>query len=385
MTNLSPLNRFRTLYYEKNLRIVDVRQNNDHSLVEFSDGDETIVVESSDEEFVSVVSQLVRTVRDGEKCYIDVRDTPISNKEEFQSNLKKFNVSANDIEQAKKRINNQTSELPEELDFRYAIDACLESDFDDPYLTGIIENYADAMVLLKHRKRDLANPQNHSILRQAGIRTDVVMQYKQKFDDIFESYLFQYSPLEAGRIYREEFYHDMGFLLERLNNINEFENKEWNSLVESDSTLSEDLTIDRILRSYAKRYEILRDVLRDYAYLLKKDSNDDVDLNSTTKVIRYMDERGYSFIQNVIIPEFRNGISHESMRMEDGILQIYEERIKAKEPKRELPAPEVADNFNKFYELFQSVIFSYSVKEEELFFNIFSSEEFKHYVARNYI
>lgn len=385
MTNLSPINRFRKLYYEENLEIVDARQNKGVSIVEFSAGDEIIVVESSDDGFSSVVSNLVKTVRNGEKCYIDVRDTLASSKDKFQNNLNKFDVSTEDIEDAKRRINNQTSEIPEKLDFRYALDACLESNFDDPYLIGIIENYADAMVLLKYRKIDLEKPYKSSILRQPGLRTDVVMRYKQKFDKIFENYLFQYSPLEAGRIYREEFYHDMGFLLQRLNKITEIENKEWDSLAESNSSLSEDLAIERVLRSYAKRYEILRDILRDYAYLLKRDNGDDVDLNSTKRVINYLDRKGYSFIQDVIIPEFRNGISHESTQIKDGTLQIYEERIRAEEPERELSAPEAADNFNKFAELFHSVVASYSIKEEELLFKIFSSEEFRYHVAENYI
>jgi hypothetical protein len=140
-----------------------------------------------------------------------------------------------------------------------------------------------------------------------------------------------------------------------------------------------------LLRAYGKRYEILRDILRSYAYLLKRDSNDDIDLNSTRRVINYLDRKGYSFIQNVIIPEFRNGISHESMQMEDGTLEIYEDRIRAEEPERKLSTQEVAENLNKFFELFFGVIYSYSIKEEEFLFNVFSSDEFKYYVAENYV
>jgi plasmid maintenance system antidote protein VapI len=249
----------------------------------------------------------------------------------------------------------------------------------------VIENYADAMVLLKYREEDMKKTYTRSILGKPALRTEVTVQYKQEFDKIFEDYLFQYPPLEAGKIYREEFHHDMGFLLERVNKINELENEEWASLVNSNNMPSEDLAIERLLRAYGKRYEILRDILRSYAYLLKRDSNDDVDLNSTRRVINYLDTKGYSFIQNVIIPEFRNGISHESMQMEDGTLEIYEDRIRAEEPERKLSTQEVAENLNKFFELFFGVIYSYSIKEEEFLFNVFSSDEFKYYIGENYV
>jgi len=385
MTSLSPINQFRKLYYEEDLEIVQIREENDVSVVEFSDGDEALEVEGSDEEFSSVISNLVKTVRDGDTCYIDIRDTPVSSKDTFQNNINKFDVSTEDIEAAKRRIDNQNSGLPEELDFRYVLDACLESDFEDESLTKVIENYADAMVLLKYREQDMKKTYTRSILGKPALRTDVTIRYKQEFDKIFEDYLFQYPPLEAGKIYRKEFHHDMGFLLERVNKINELENEEWASLVNSNNMPSEDLAIERLLRAYGKRYEILRDVLRSYAYLLKRDSNDDVDLNSTRRVTNYLDRKGYSFIQNVIIPEFRNGISHESMQMEDGKLEIYEDRIRAEEPERELSTQEVAENLNKFFELFFAVVYSYSIKEEEFLFNIFSSDEFKYYVAESYV
>lgn len=385
MTNLSPINQFRKLYYEEDLEIVQTKKENDVSRVEFSDGTEVIGVEGSDEEFASVVSNLVRTVQDGDTYYIDIRDTPVSSKDGFQNNLNKFEVSTEDIKTAKRRINNQSSDLPKELDFRFVFDACLESDFEDELLIKVIDNYADAMVLLKHREKDMKKTYTRSILGQPALRNNVTIQYKQEFDEIFENYLFQYPPLEAGKIYREEFQHDMGFLLERVNKINELENEEWASLVNRNNMPSEDLAIERLLRAYGKRYEILRDILRSYAYLLKRDSNDNVDLNSTRRVIEYLDRKGYSFIQNVIIPEFRNGISHESMQMEDGTLEIYEDRIRAEEPEKELSTHEVADNLLKLFELFYAVIYSYSIKEEEFLFNIFSSEEFKYYVAENYV
>lgn len=177
----------------------------------------------------------------------------------------------------------------------------------------------------------------------------------------------------------------MGFLLERLNKKAEFENTELESYVEAHDSLDEDLAIERLLRSYATRYEILRDVLRDYAYLLKEDNGDsDVDLNSTRSVINYLDKKGYSFIDDVLIPEFRNGISHESMQINDGYLKIYEERSKRQDPKWELSAPEVADRFNRFMEVFKAMITSYSIKEEDLLFEIFTSKEFQYYVAENY-
>lgn len=384
MAKLSPINQFRKLYYEEGLEIVQIREENDVSIVEFFDGVEVIEVEGSDEEFSSAVSNLVRTVRDGDTCYINIRDTPVPSKDTFQNTLNKFDATAEDIETAKNRINNQNSYLPEELDFRYVLDTCLESDFEDESLTKVIENYADAMVLLKYRKKDLKKTYAHSILNQPALRTDVTIHYKQEFDKIFEDYLFKYPPLEAAKIYREEFQHDMGFLLDRINKINELEDEEWASLVNHNNMPSDDLAIERLLRAYGKRYEILRDILRSYAYLLKRNSNDDVDLNSTRRVINYLDRKGYSFIQNIIISEFRNGISHESMQMEDGTLEIYEDRIRAEEPEWELSTQEVADNLNKFFELFYAVIYSYSIREEEFLFNVFSSDEFKYYVAENY-
>jgi len=385
MTELSPINRFRKLYYEDDMKVVKVCRERESHQVEFSNDDETIVIDSSDDEFMSLVSNLVRTIRGGEEYYIDIRDTPVGNEERFQTNLNIFNVSKKDIKEAKRRINTGSSDLPESLDFRYTFDACLDSDFDDPDLVGVIENYADALVILKQRGSDLTQRYKKSIKNELALRTNVVAQYIMNFDEILENHLFSHPPLEAGRIYREEFYHDMGFLLERLNKKAEFENIELKSYVESHDSLDEDLAIERLLRSYATRYEILRDVLRDYAYLLKKDDGDpDVNLNSTRSVVSYLDKKGYSFIDDVLITEFRNGVSHESMQINDGHLKIYENRSKRQDPTWELSAPEVADRFNKFLELFKAMIASYSIKEEEFLFKIFSSRDFKYTVAENY-
>lgn len=383
MTELSPINRFKRLYYEEDMKVVDVGR--EPHRVELSDGDERIILNSSDDNFKSLVSNLVKIIRRGDEYYIDIRDTQVGNKDRFQSNLNKFNISKEDIEKAKQRINTESSNLPEDLDFRYAFDACLDLDFDDPYLLGVIENYADALVVLKQRKVDLVEPYKESIKNEPALRTNVVARYINAFDEILENHLFSYPPLEAGRIYREEFYHDMGFLLERLNKKAEFENTELESYVEAHDSLDEDLAIERLLRSYATRYEILRDVLRDYAYLLKEDNGDsDVDLNSTRSVINYLDKKGYSFIDDVLIPEFRNGISHESIQINDEYLKIYEKRSKRQDPKWELSAPEVADRFHRFMEVFKAMITSYSIKEEDLLFEIFTSKEFQYYVAENY-
>jgi hypothetical protein len=385
MTELSPINRFRKLYYEKNMRIVDISRERDLYQIEFSDGGDTIIIKSSDDEFSSLVSNLVRTTRGAEEHYIDIRDTQVGDNEIFQSNLEKFNISKQDVEKAKKRINTDSSDLPEDLDFRDVLDACLDSDFDDPYLVGVIENYAAALVVLRQRKANLVRVNKESIKNEPALRTNYVARYIKAFDQILENHLFSYPPLEAGRIYREEFHHDMGFLLERLNKKAEFENTELRSYVKSHNSLDEDLAIERLLRSYATRYEILRDVLRDYAYLLKKDDNDpDVELNSTRSVINYLTKKGYSFIDEVLISEFRNGISHESMQISDGYLKIYEKRSKKNDPKWVLSAPEVAVQFNKFIEVFNAIIASYSIKEEEFLFKFISSDEFKYHAAENY-
>lgn len=373
---------FKRLYYEEGLRVKAVEYEEDYAEVLFQDNGNRIKLKGNSDEFLKLTSYLVKTVRAGEEFYIDVRDVPAGNVETFESTLRKFQVDGTEsIERAVERINNQESNLPESLDYREAFDAALECNFDNSYLKGIIEDYIDAIVLLKLRSDDLKKTFEKSLGKRIDFDSDRFNSYKSGFDQMFTEGLFQYPPLERYRIFRRELITDMEFLVNRMNSFQEFENKEWQALIQSDESINPDFTIEKVLRAYAKRYEVLRDVLRDYAYLLSDE--DEPNLDSMRNVVNLLKQEGYWFIDEVLVHDFRNGISHESIEIQGDMLYVYKNR-REEEVERILDIHDIIFHFNKLRELYNALMFSYFVKEEELFYNLLISDEFKYHIAENY-
>lgn len=379
---MSEKSEFKRLYYETDLKVKSVEVGENNAKIVFEDSDDSIELVGDSTEFLELASHLVKTVRGGEEVYIDVSDVPAGDVETFERTVEKFQVDGTEpVDRAMERINNQKSDLPESLDYRVAFDAALECDFGNEYLKGIIENYIDAAVLLKYRREDLKRTFQNSFEGRIDFDSDRFTSYKSEFDQMFEESLYQYPPLEMYRIYRQEIVTDMEFLLERIMSFGEFENKEWRALVQADEPLEPDLTIEKVLRAYAKRYEILRDVLRDYAYLLTEEN--EPDLNSMRNVVRLLKSEGYWFIDEALVHDFRNGITHESIEVQKDMLYVYGSRNK-EDIKRTLDIHEVVEHFNKLRELLTALMFSYLVKEEELFYDLLRSDTFKYHIAENY-
>lgn len=375
-------NEFKRLYYERGLKVTTVEVGEDNATIVFEDSGDSIELTGESDEFLEVVSYLVKTVREDGEIYIDVRDVPAGDVETFESTLAKFQVDGTEsVEGAIERINSQESDLPEKLDYRAGFDAALECDFENKYLKGIIENYIDAAVLLKYRRNDLKKTFRNSLGERIDFNSDRFTSYKSEFDDMFEVSLYQYPPIERYRIYRQDLVTDMEFLLERIMSFGEFENKEWRALIQADEQLEPDLTIEKVLRAYTKRYEMLRDILRDYAYLLTEEN--DPDLNSMRNVVRLLKSEGYWFIDEVLVHDLRNGVAHESIEIQNDMLYVYTNRDK-EDIRRSFNIHDIIMNFNNLRELLTALMFSYLVKEEELFYDLLRSDMFKYYIAENY-
>jgi hypothetical protein len=340
-------------------------------------------VSGTQDDFISFCFGLDKVIRDGERKLAEI-DTDDASR--YYENMDLFiDSSDNPGKEAHKRLIKGESNLKKELNLRKALDATIEENFEQEDLISIAENFHDAKVLAVLNLQDLE--EHKQKLKETQVKD--VSRYETLLNEagsIFQDEILTKPPLKAYETFRKTCNADIEFLLKRLGKEINRRGKEWEALFEkTGGKMDGETGMSRILDEYAMLYEIIQDVLRDYASMLR-DNPDEVDLNNEKEVIRFLKRQGYNQLVGTIISQFRHGPNHQSIEIdnEEGLVRVYEERSYSSKVLEEYTYEKVNEKYRKFRDLSLALLFSYTIMEEVMVFRSLDSFDFKLAIIENY-
>jgi hypothetical protein len=148
--------------------------------------------------------------------------------------------------------------------------------------------------------------------------------------------------------------------------------------------LDGDKAMQYIVPDYARIFEIAKDVLVDFALMLKTDE-DDIEINSEEQVIAFLKRKGYSNLVGTIDNDIRNGSAHSSIDYTSikGKLIIYNSNKKNKREIKKVSFSDMLRKYDSLSDLTFAVLFSYLMSRELYYLWALDSPDFKFYVVEN--
>lgn len=352
--------------------------------ITFNKNDEIISLEGDDSDFFELACKLKTTFRDGRKKIIDISKLPVKNTGTYYENMNYFiPKNSDEITHAIKRLQLGTTNIPSEFNISKGVEDCINKNFESKEAKLLLDNYFDsiAAVILgmipiqkgfeNVKKKMISNENRFNI-------------YFNKINEIFQDKLMKLSLLESFEKICNECNVDVYFMLKNFTQTIKLADQNWGSLFkQTGGTLPGEEGMQRLIDDYSKLYEIIRESLRDLAYLLK-DTTDYVDLNSQEGVIQFLKNKGYSDIFGTINTNLRNGGTHISIDYSTkGKVYVYDSSSKKRQLLDSLSYQKIIDKHYRIRELSLAITFSYLMVEQILLLRILDSPEFKFYVVEN--
>jgi hypothetical protein len=401
--------RYKELYHEEKLPVVEASIEDSQGTVVFEKGNSKIKISGSSDDFISAIANLMPTNREGKSRLIDVTTVPVGSTDGYIENLQYFASDFDDpIQDAANRLNREELDVPAELDIREALNASITLDMDNPELKKLVKNFYGSLAVFRSDKLRMRTPYD-------TYRENVPYD-KDRFDayyDETQALLERNYVLDSAYIGYKKFTQtcetDIKSLAEKLRDFAEQNEAEWAGLRSVDPDLengkasirfrenpredgqhSEEvgsikgrIGIKRVLNQYAALFELAREPLRDIAATLG--AAESIDLNSTAEVLRFLESNEEQYFSDAIEPQLRHGSAHMSMEPDDdtATVKIYDGRGKTRHIKKELNYEEVFQRYYELRDMVGGLVFAFLFVEEGLMYWYMGSEEFQYRIIEN--
>ncbi len=395
MSSSPAFQKFATLYYERQLPVIDRSIRHNRATIVFEDTDENVFLESEAEDFVETAKNLVPSYRENGDTYIDVRDTEAESPEEYLKRLEYFvSQEDNPILNMTRRINNGEVSAPESLDLTEALDALINENWENDELGILLQNHVEAMAL-KQSDTNKMNAPFKKYKQNAAYDTERFSSLYENLTDSLNSRYQSGSPAECYVSWRNNCETDLEYISSRLLSTLERKELEWGTLLDADSqqvgefaiqfwqrdsdspslgTIDGEHGIERICEQYALLFELTRDPLHDIATAVCPSGTD---LSDTGKVLNCLEDSEVSQITELIEPQMRHGPSHQSLEIDtdDRVLKIYEERGGDRTLADQFHLDEVPFKYYQLSDLLAASIFALTRMNDLVVLNFLTSNE----------
>lgn len=354
------------------------------SKIVFNNNGKDIIIEGSESDFVSLSLNFESTFREGRKELIDLATTPAKNSTTYHKNMEYFiSGSQESLRKTIEDLRSGKGKLTEKIDFNQGINACLTNNYSNPNAKAILENYVETIGIMilgliylhdsfeKIKSRKVANENRYN-------------SFINESDDIFAKNLRSLSPLIAFRTLYANCKVDTEFLLNNFVQTKENIDIRNRSLYKTTGgKLDGKIGIQNIIKEYIDIYEIIRPILKDLAFLIRKDG-DKVDLNSQDDIILFLKQKKHQSLIGTIDIHLRNAGTHSSLDFtEKGIVKVYNNPTKSRILIKNFTYDDIIDKHKKINELALALIFSYIMNERLIWLFTIDSPDFKFYVGEN--
>ena len=397
--------KFAELYYERHLPIVDADIDGQKGRIVFEDDKSKIEVTGEDQQFIDIIQNLVPTVRDGTEHLIDIRDMPAGSLQTYLENMQYFTSNEEDpIRAATIKINRGELSPPSDFDETEALQASVELNFSNDELRKLIENYSEISAV----KQSDANKMNQPFRKYR----DNASYNEERFEEVYEMTVdllkevyLNGSPLNCYKEWHETCETDLLNLSQKILDLKDRKQVEWNSLKSRDWNTTEGnasirfwenkadsieigeveakIGIERIIEQYSKLFELAREPLRDLAAAL--DESGTVDLTNMTEVLRFLASNDKQSFTESIEPQLRHGSAHASIETDDsnGVLRIYHGRGKNQTLAKKMDYVEVPPAYYDLSDMVASLLFAMTRVNDRVTLRYMSSQEFRSRMVEN--
>ncbi len=405
MSNSSEFIEFKKKYYNSDNIITNYKLDNSEGYVVFEGEEDSERIHGNSRDFLNVLEHLVKTVRDGEHQYIDVRDVPANNKETFQSNLEYFETDPEvGMEDALEEVQSEGTPLPDDFDQRSAVRASREQDFDNRHLKNVIENHSHTLLFLNSLGIETNNfakiykNKAHNRKRYTSYYNMIYTELLDAFtsgnpvDDIDEylelckNDLYHHGNQISSEIERPR--NLMGLIAENNDNID----SESDTILLHSKTDSSDIKgevpteigIREILNQYSSLIEGIKPLLKDLLVSHDK-SIDRSELSSLNQINKALGDTDISILNDGIVPDLRHGPSHSSVQTdeEEGIVRIYDRSEADPSVVLEMEYKKIIIKLEQIKDLTSALLHAFIHIDYKMIYNYISSEEFAYIISEN--
>lgn len=392
--------KYKTLYYEDNLPVVDVSYNSEQTIITFKDGDSKIRVSGTSKDFADLPFQLVPTVRNGVEQLIEVNETAVDSAVEYYENMDLFSPESDEpIDEAAKRLREGKTEIPEQLDWREALSATVQKEIDNPELQKVIRNYHETLAVVRSDKykRDSVYAK---IRRDKPYDTETFYKYYTQSITILEKHYLSLSEFEAYKKFVENCETDIEYFSSNLLEVQKMEDIEWSGLSNREPNKEDgvivfqekqrqdgrhskekgevelEIGIRKILDQYADLFEIAREPLRDIAITLDKKNRD---LSHTTPVLRFLKSNKAQTFPQAVEPEMRHGSAHNQIKLNDKEKEVefFDGRGKGRNLITRIDYKEIPQHYYELYDMIIALLISFSKVWHYVCYQYLGSKEFQ--------
>lgn len=380
----------KNLYFTEKKKIKSItftfsKEKNSSAKFVFENEGEDIVIEGKEQDLVELSLQFQSTIRDGKKELVDLRTTPAYDSGTYYENVEYFIPKGfTDIKEISQRFTDGTAKINPDVDIKQGIVDILENNFDSSDAKEIITNYFESLSLHIFRLNPVLQIYNH--VKKNLVKNSVRFNlYMTESDKIFKTSLKNEPVLNSVRILHSKCKADIDYLLLNFKNIINSIDLRWRELYKTTGgKMDGDKAMQFIVPDYARIYEIIKDVIIDFAILLKSES-DEINLNSEEQVISFLKRRGYSNLVGTVDNDLRNGSAHSSIdySSEKGFLLIYDNNTKNRKLIKKIQYSDVLKKYDSLSDLTLAALFSYMMNRELYYLWALDSPDFKFYVVEN--
>ncbi len=378
------------LYFDEKKKIKNIefkfsKKKGDYAKFVFMTEGEDIVIEGVEQDFVELSFQFKSTIREGVGELIDLRTTPAYNTETYYNNIEYFIPKGfTDIKEISQKFSNGTAKIKPQTNIKQGIVDILEKKFQSNDAEEIIKCYFEAISLHLLRMKPILKlfqlVEKKLVKNSARFKT-----YMGECDKIFKEALKDKPVLESVQILHKKCQADIDYLLINFKDIIGSIDLRWREMYKTTGgKLDGDKAMQYIVPDYARIFEIAKDVLVDFALMLKTDE-DDIEINSEEQVIAFLKRKGYSNLVGTIDNDIRNGSAHSSIDYTSikGKLIIYNSNKKNKREIKKVSFSDMLRKYDSLSDLTFAVLFSYLMSRELYYLWALDSPDFKFYVVEN--
>lgn len=380
-------------YFEKQLKVKEItfsvtRLDNGNfdsqAKIVFDNNGEDIIIEGSEPDFVDLSHNFQSSFRDGKKELIDLATTPSKNSTTYYKNIEYFISGSKDsLRKTIEDLQSGKGKIPTDINFVQGINACLANNYSDPNAIAILENYEETigiMILgLMPLHDSFQKVKSRRVTKESRFNS-----FMKESDEIFAKNLRVLSPLVAFTTIYEKCKVDTEFLSINFAQTKKSIDIRWRSLYkETGGKLDGPIAIQNLINEYIDIYEIIKPILRDLAFLIKK-NGDSVNLDSQDDIIRFLKIKKYNSLVGTIDVHLRNAGTHFSLDYtEKGVVKVFDSSAKSRKLIKNFRYDEIIDKHKKINELALALIFSYLMNERIIWLFTIDSPDFKFHVVEN--
>lgn len=401
--NLPPYKRFKYLYLGEDYDVVDLNIDEDCGECTFKTEDGEAEVRGNNQQFLDLLSSMVKIKKEGEYKYVDIEDYPVDSKQLFSENLKLFEASDDHpVQEAVQRINNGSVELPEGFDLIEGVECIIESDFDNAYANYIINNYHVAVAISKSQEDNISK-----LTSQYEKNANNTIRYKSYVRTISKILYLRYMSIapDAGlKHWRQSCKNDLLHSGEQVSSDFSYNRESARSMAKDDIStdgpivkllsvkdkssfggLEAEMGLRKIAKEYSSILESVKPLLKDLLMAIDP-SIDRSEITGLYNIKEALSDSDYSFFRYAIEPQLRHGASHSSIQINEDAhkVVIYDQNEADPSIEKEMSYDEVVNTFNQLEDLAAALLHVFIHAEYKIIRRFLDSEEFTYYCSLHY-